>query len=136
MLALTVARHTHARLRRCLENRAICPRSSVSSSTSDSLLLSWVHGTGSSESGPSMPLFAACLLGRNGSRVARADCDSVSGELLCVDEWDGRIDGAAWVRGTSRSPMPQLLQKFACPRLVAEQRGHCMGSSTPQASQK
>jgi hypothetical protein len=32
--------------------------------------------------------------------------------------------------------MPQLLQKFACPRLVAEQQGQGIGNLTPHASQK
>jgi hypothetical protein len=82
-----------------------------------------------------MRSFAAWFAGTIDSAEAGADSDSVAGELS-GDGPNGTMDGAACVRRTSSRPIPQLRQKFACLRLNAWQRGHCIGNLTPHTSQK
>jgi hypothetical protein len=82
-----------------------------------------------------MPSFAASLGGAGGGEGAGAESDAVAAELS-GDDPKATIDGSTDGRLASRRPLPQWLQKFAWTRLIAWQRGHCLGNLTPQTSQK
>src|SRR5262245_49777160 len=85
--------------------------------------------------GRAMLSFAAGFAANKSPVGVRAEIDSGGGGLSgdCPND---PTDGVAYVPGTSDRRIPQCLQKFAWLRLIAEQRGHCMGNLTPQTSQK
>src|SRR5262244_1719631 len=85
--------------------------------------------------GRAMLSFAAGFAANKSPVGARAETDS-GADGLSGDCPTDPTDGVAYVPCTSDKRIPQCLQKFAWLRLVAEQRGHCMGSLTPQTSQK